>query len=373
MSKNIDEILGNIKTYISEHSSPDKWLLLTIKDISTTWSIPSYLSGRVMLRLRMDPTVRYRFAEGRTRFKPREFLISTPEEKIKDLESIRQFEMRDVEAKYLYEHLKDFRNTENLEMFYLLMIICEKMKIQEADKDWTILDLNEYTRAVGISSYELYKHLDILNKTGLLRKSPTTRAYRLIVSDEILKEAEKVVDKQLLNKSEEIKVDENISIYADPDKIESSKELRNLEFYSKSIMTHNSKIGELMVSIIKVHDALLSREQAISKQREAFNLLNDTYNETVLKLEELQKKYDELDIKYKALNKAFDLRANQAKEELGLLQSELMTRVEQYFALPLHKKNEVITGSQFKNDLQTSIITRVGKAIDNVNRKSDED
>ena len=337
MLTKLDKLVSAIKEYIrGEYEKGTGWVLLNTRIICSQWKVPVYLSTRATAVLRLDPYLRYRFIdETASRFRARQFAISTPEEKIKDVGKVSQFEFTEHEESILIGRLKDHLKPETLYQFYTLMFLCEKMKLKNMDIEWCDFKINEYARLLGVSNLDIVKYIDFLIGAGVVVKSPFSETWRLTITEEAYQDIVSQFGAVVSTARESVLGKVNIESIATKDTGEEIEELRSLKRYLKFLLTNNAKATSLLTQTLKVYDALSIRDKSTQLQRATFNRLNEAYMEDKKNFSDLQEKYEELNKKYNALNRAFDKRAEQVQNNIELLSSNLTSIIEEYFQLLL--------------------------------------
>lgn len=366
MARKLSELVNSVKEYVRKETEndPKKWIMLNTRTISSQWEVPTYLSTRTLAIMRIDPELRYRFVDTVSRFKPREFKISTPESKINDVGRIRQFEFSSEEEQNLIRRLKSYLTEETLKEFYTLMFFCEKMKLKNMDLEWSIIDINEFARTLNISTVDVYTNLSRLQEKGIIYKSPINEMWKLTVTEDSFRELERQYGEVIASSQASIAGSvnpESLDTANDDDELQ---EIRYLKKLVKSVMTHNSSISRLLIDTLKACDALTVRDKAIQNQRAAFIRFNQIYNEEKENTEKLKKEYEELQAKYDALNRAFDRRTKQIEDSLSMINSNLNSIIEDYFRLPTYQKNDDRVNAKFKTNLLTVFLKGTENIVD---------
>jgi len=359
--------VSDIKDYIKAEteSDPKKWITLSMNIVQERFDLPQYLSRSVISILSLDPELRYQLVEATARFKPKKFRFDLPEEKLKDLGKIRQFQMSELEEKTLLKRLNKYYNIDQIQVIYILMHICEKLIIKKVHKEWNTINIPEFSRSIGISDIETYHYIDILYSEGILKKSPINNMYKLTITEEDSKIVDKDIEAIILENGGDLEGEMDLSLLSDnANSFTELQELNKFQANLNNMVKHNNKISELIMSQLKLCDTLATKDKMLRQQKNAFIRLNDSYNEQTHRLEKLQEENDKLKQNNKTINKFNDERTRHIEETTNILASELLTIVEEYLKLPVHKKNEIATSAKFKYDINKTIMENTKNIID---------
>lgn len=346
-------------------NDPEKWITIDLKTMQTSLELPQYLCRLVLSILRVDPELRYKLMDAQARFKPKAYRIATPEEKIKDIGSIRQFEIPEADEKTLINRLSQYQNAEDVKKLYILLYICEKLKIQGFDQEWKTIPFSEYAKSVNASKLELLQYLDILFNKGILKKSPITNMYKLAVTEEDSKIIDKYIEKIIIDNDIELQGENNLTLLSEDSNVFTElQELEKMRANIGTLVKYSNKVSDLIVEQLALCDTLAKKDSMLKTQKTAFIRLNEAYNETNENNEKLKEENQKLKNDYKILSKFNDNRTAHIQDQTNILAATLSTLVEDYIKLPLHKKNEVATSAKFKFDITEAIMSASKKIID---------
>lgn len=365
MNTQIRDLAGKIVDFIKTEtsSSSDKWISLNINSVREKWEVPTYMSRYALGLIRINPNIRYKYQNTASRFKPKEYRYDEPSKKLQDLGREQQFELKDTEETYIIQKLKNLICIEESEVFYTLGYYCEKLKIKSLDKEWGIIPVGDFAKFFDTSEASVLVNISLLEKNNILIKSPITLGYKMALSPENAKEALKEVDKNIINNSSEIKGDVNFDIIKNNSFTE-IPEIEPLRNALETMVDYNAKMGTLIFKQLQNFDAIKMKDDHLRKQKEIFFRLNNEYTDLRNEFDKSQQEYKTLSLKYEALSRLEDKRTENIRQEMGALNSEIVSLIKAYSQLPLHQKNVPSVLNKLEYDIAARIMEHTKKAID---------
>ena len=352
MKRSLLDSVKEIKSYIKQESEKDNWTEITLVNVCSLWNLPQYFGRRVLILLRIDPEIRYYETSSSSRFKPKAFFFSSPEEKIKDIGKVKQFELDQEEELEAAKKLNEYKNVENLRLFYILMYFLEKMKTSGYGVKWKNIDVEDFSKTIDVTKEKILQYIDILAEKKLIIKSPYTLNYKLTILendyDKAKKEiAEESIDPNLIPIGEVNMEVLNTDSYQFND-LQATLQMRDSV---KELLLEANKLTVMIVEQTKILDSLAKEEKNIKMQKTALIALNDSYNKLSEEEYQLNQKYTKEVEKNKILNK-FLVEYQKHIEDLTTdLISGLSYSLETYFQQPIHKKNNKSFNDKTKVDI----------------------
>ena len=343
---------------INEIKEEGDWSKITLQDVAKAQEVPLHVARNAISVIRYNPHIRYRFVDSRSRFKAKEYLYSKDEEaKINDAKTQSQFYLTQVEEQCLRQKLAYYIDND-IETYYILGSICEKLKIKGLDREWIVIKINEFSSLLSATSLEIIKYLDILIKQELLFKSPIQSAYKLTFSDEDVQKVKNEISQLVIENPDKIEVDQSLRpMSADMEEFEQIPEAQEMKNFLNQTINYNEKISQLLVEQLKVYEKLRLKEQVLQKQQRTFTALNNFYMESQENLENYKEKYKDLQ-EQMALMEAFDRKREAAVEEaIMIFKSRIMSIVENYISLPVHEKNKQTNNYKFKAEIMDEVFS----------------
>ena len=335
------------------------WTKITLQDVAEDQKVPLHVARNAISVIRYNKHIRYHFIDSRSRFKAKEYLYCDDvQEKVNDAKNISQFYLTTVEEEYLRKKLADYINEENIDTYYVLGSICEKLKIKGLDREWIVIKINEFSSLLNATSLEIIKYLDILIEKELLFKSPIQSAYKLTFSDEDVSRVKNEISELILENPDKIEVEQSLRpMSADMEEFEQIPEAQEMKDFLNQTINYNEKISQLLVEQLKVYEKLRLKEQVLQKQQRTFTALNNFYMESQENLENYKEKYKDLQ-EQMALMEAFDRKREAAVEEaIMIFKSRIMSIVENYISLPVHEKNKQTNNYKFKAEIMDEVFS----------------
>ena len=143
------------------------WLTLRMQDLQKDYDIPFYIGRSVLYCLRIFPCIRYEIlTEVKARFKPKKYLFtSKPENKVNDAKTKKQFEISENAENYLREKLADYLEEANIQKYYELGIVYEKLLADSEKEAWVVPNLTAINKLIMNKSVNhQYKRQNRQNK-----------------------------------------------------------------------------------------------------------------------------------------------------------------------------------------------------------------
>lgn len=341
-------VYEKIKSTIAKESqkTENSWIEISFRSIGEEYNLPQHKTKILLNALRIDPEVRYKYINKRTRFRPKEFRIGTVEEKVQDAKNGYQTELPLVEEKEVIEKLKDMLNADSIEKYYLYISIIESMKIKRMDQEWSDLAFNEYIRTFALTAIQFHNVIKGLLKANILKKFPTGETYKLTLT----KQAEEETDKELIKIKDTVGYLYEGEITEELITNEEKSELPELQSARETIrmlMSQNVKQSKILMQHYKALDALVKRDEEVKKERQIFNLLNNNYNILQERYDNVEKTVREQKNKIDKDNKFFKAYFEHIGQEIELLQVELIGVLDKIKSTPAYKLNEQQVMNQF--------------------------
>lgn len=352
MAKTVEEYIADILDYLKNDRSC-QWTPLTMDEISKKFGVQAYLARIVVNTLRLNPNVKYRYINSKSRFKPKEYMfIEDEKEKLDDaLGDVQQFEVMADEEQYIKGAVGKEYIKSSLEDYYLIGSLCEKLKLRTLSEEWLELSIPEYARLFNCSTLKIMSCVDVMEKCRLLVKNPFTDSYKLIFSEKQYVEIQNYVTKSVVERPAEVSVSkasidfpENPVYKQIPEVIEFSENVQQL-------LSLTERMKKLLLDNARLCDQLKIKDEALERQSLAFFAMKDAYenaNKKLADIESVTKQYQE---DYRILSEYEKARTEKIEEVLGSLKAGALTEIEEYAKLPLAEKNKVATTTRFKSRL----------------------
>ncbi len=352
MKRSLLNSVEEIKNSIKEASDKGEWTEITLVNVCSLWNLPQYFGRRVLILLRIDPEIRYYETSAASRFKPKAFLFSSPEEKLKDIGKVKQFELDKEEETEAIERLSEYKTVEKLRLFYSLMYFLEKLKTSGYNVKWKSIDIEDFSKTIDISKETVLQYINILESKNLLTKSPYTLDYKLTILESDYDRAKKEIAEESIDPNLSPIGEVNMEVLnTDTYQFNDLQATMQMQNSIKQLLLEANKLTKMIVEQTKTLDSLAKEEKNIKMQKTALIALNDNYNKLSEEEYQLNQKYTKEVEKNKILNK-FLVEYQKHIEDLTTdLISGLSYSLETYFQQPIHKKNNKPFNDKTKVDI----------------------
>lgn len=350
---------------LKELESRQDWLTLRMQDLQQNYNIPFYIGRSILYCLRIFPCVRYEIVvEIKARFKPKKYIFTTkPENKVSDAKNKKQFDIPETAEIYLREKLSDYIEEANIQKYYELGIVYERLLADSEKEPWIVPNLTAINKLILNKSAYVQQLIRLLESRGLLVKSNISNMYKVITCEEDLLEAQ----------------DTNfIDIIENPDKVQIDAEAYSPELWSRSLtrltevnqlkeitnkfISYNSEIEKLLQEYVKVCNQLALRDIVVEQQDKVFSALKDDYDKKIIALELAEKEKEKAEKNYK-IEKIYNTQLREKVAEVNNdMMAQMVSTIENFAKLPPKEKLIISTTNKLKNDL-ISIIFAGGKEL----------
>lgn len=353
--QDLSKSLELVKDFIRENTEQNhEWTTLTIPQVCSKWKLPQYIGRIILIRLRLDPEIRTKLAATSSRYKPKMFYYDTPENKLKDIGKLEQYELKPEEVNILISKLKSYLTVDKLYDFSSLMYIVEKLKTSCYDKNWNTLNILEVCKLMSITESQLLSYIDILIKNKILLQSPYTLNYKLVIDEAAYKQAIHELDCESTNPEIQAKGKLNIeALNTDFDNLKTTDQFKST---IQALMDLNGKNNAILMNQIKIIDALATEEKNVQIQKRSLIALNQAYNELLVKYETLNENYRKAQEQIQISDKFFKNYYENIVSESTELVAYMSSTLESYFRLPVHKKNDISLNNRLKVEILNTIM-----------------
>lgn len=339
---------------LKELESRQDWMMLRMQDLQKDYNIPFYIGRSILYCLRIFPYVRYEIlVDVKGRFKPKKYIFTTrPENKVSDAKIKKQFDIPDNAENYLREKLADYIEESNIQKYYELGIVYERLYADAEKEPWIVPNLTAINKLILNKSTYVQQLIRLLETKGLLVRSNISNMYRVITCEEDRIEAEDNNFNEIIENPDKVQID--IEAYS-PElwnkPLTRLTEVNKLKEITDKFMSYNSEIEKLLQEYVKTCNQLALRDTVIERQDMVFTALKDDYDNKLIALEAAELAKVNAEKKYK-VEKIYN---EQFKEKVSEVNNDMMAQmvstIENFAKLPPKEKLLMSATNKLKNDL----------------------
>lgn len=336
-----------------------EWLTLRMQDLQDDYGMPFYIGRSLLYNLRLFPCVRYEIVtEKKARFKPKRFIYTAKaENKVSDAKTKKQFEIPEAAENYLREKLSDYIDESNIQKYYELGIVYERLYAESVKKDWVVPNLTNINKLVMNKSAYAQSLVRLLEMRGLLVKSSISNMYKAITCEEDRVRAEDKNFAQIIENPAQAEI--GVEAYSSElwnKPLTRLIEVNKLKEITDKMISYNSEIEMLLQEYVKACNQLAVRDSVIERQDIVFTALKDDYDSKLAALEaaEQAKAAAERECKIEKISsKAF---RDKAAEVSSDMMSQMVSTIENYAKMPPKEKLLMSSTNKLKNELISIIV-----------------
>ena len=345
---------------VQELENKREWLTLRMQDLQKDYDIPFYIGRSVLYCLRIFPCIRYEIlTEVKARFKPKKYLFtSKPENKVNDAKTKKQFEISENAENYLREKLADYLEEANIQKYYELGIVYEKLLADSEKEAWVVPNLTAISKLVLNKSPYVQQLIRLLETKGLLVKSNISNMYRVITCEEDRIAAEDDNFTEVIKNPSKVQLDAEAyspELWNKP--LTRLTEVNTLKQITEKFMSYNSEIEKLLQEYVKTCNQLAIRDDVIERQDIVFTALKDDYDNKINALEEAELAKANAEKKYKVEKIYNEQFRDKVAEVNNDMMAQMVSTIENFAKLPPKEKLLMSATNKLKNDLINIIFT----------------
>lgn len=339
---------------LKELESRQDWMMLRMQDLQKDYNIPFYIGRSILYCLRIFPYVRYEIlVDVKGRFKPKKYVFTTrPENKVSDAKIKKQFDIPDNAENYLREKLADYIEESNIQKYYELGIVYERLYADAEKEPWIVPNLTAINKLILNKSTYVQQLIRLLETKGLLVRSNISNMYRVITCEEDRIEAEDNNFNEIIENPDKVQIDVEAyspELWNKP--LTRLTEVNKLKEITDKFMSYNSEIEKLLQEYVKTCNQLAVRDTVIERQDMVFTALKDDYDNKLIALEAAELAKVNAEKKYK-VEKIYN---EQFKEKVSEVNNDMMAQmvstIENFAKLPPKEKLLMSATNKLKNDL----------------------
>lgn len=339
---------------LKELESRQDWMMLRMQDLQKDYNIPFYIGRSILYCLRIFPYVRYEIlVDVKGRFKPKKYIFTTrPENKVSDAKIKKQFDIPDNAENYLREKLADYIEESNIQKYYELGIVYERLYADAEKEPWIVPNLTAINKLILNKSTYVQQLIRLLETKGLLVRSNISNMYRVITCEEDRIEAEDSNFNEIIENPDKVQIDVEAyspELWNKP--LTRLTEVNKLKEITDKFMSYNSEIEKLLQEYVKTCNQLAVRDTVIERQDMVFTALKDDYDNKLIALEAAELAKVNAEKKYK-VEKIYN---EQFKEKVSEVNNDMMAQmvstIENFAKLPPKEKLLMSATNKLKNDL----------------------
>lgn len=339
---------------VQELENRREWLTLRMQDLQKDYDIPFYIGRSVLYCLRIFPCIRYEIlTEVKARFKPKKYLFtSKPENKVNDAKTKKQFEISENAENYLREKLADYLEEANIQKYYELGIVYEKLLADSEKEAWVVPNLTAINKLIMNKSSYVQQLIRLLESRELLVKSNISNMYRVITCEEDKLAAEDDNFTEIIENPGRVQLDSEAyspELWKRP--LTRLLEVNRLKEITDKFISYNSEIEKLLQEYVKVCNQLSIRDAVIEKQDLVFTALKNDYDNKLIALEKAEEEKASAEKNYKIekiSNKEFRDKVIEVNNDM---MAQMVSTIENFSKLPPKEKLLMSTVNKLKNDL----------------------
>ena len=339
---------------VQELENKREWLTLSMQDLQKDYDIPFYIGRSVLYCLRIFPCIRYEIlTEVKARFKPKKYLFtSKSENKVNDAKTKKQFEISENAENYLREKLADYLEEANIQKYYELGIVYEKLLADSEKEAWVVPNLTAINKLIMNKSSYVQQLIRLLESRELLVKSNISNMYRVITCEEDKLAAEDDNFTEIIENPGRVQLDSEAyssELWKRP--LTRLLEVNRLKEITDKFISYNSEIEKLLQEYVKVCNQLSIRDAVIEKQDLVFTALKNDYDNKLIALEKAEEEKASAEKNYKIekiSNKEFRDKVIEVNNDM---MAQMVSTIENFSKLPPKEKLLMSTVNKLKNDL----------------------
>lgn len=350
---------------LKELEGRQDWLTLRMQDLQQDYNIPFYIGRSILYCLRIFPCVRYEIVvEVKARFKPKKYIFTTkPENKVSDAKNKKQFDIPEAAEIYLREKLSDYIEEANIQKYYELGIVYERLLADSEKEPWIVPNLTAINKLILNKSAYVQQLIRLLESRGLLVKSNISNMYKVITCEEDLLEAQDTNFTDIIENPDKVQIDAEAyspELWSRP--LTRLTEVNQLKEITDKFISYNSEIEKLLQEYVKVCNQLALRDIVVEQQDKVFSALKDDYDKKIIALELAEKEKEKAEKNYK-IEKIYNTQLREKVTEVNNdMMAQMVSTIENFAKLPPKEKLIMSTTNKLKNDL-ISIIFAGGKEL----------
>ena len=350
---------------LKELEGRQDWLTLRMQDLQQDYNIPFYIGRSILYCLRIFPCVRYEIVvEVKARFKPKKYIFTTkPENKVSDAKNKKQFDIPEAAEIYLREKLSDYIEEANIQKYYELGIVYERLLADSEKEPWIVPNLTAINKLILNKSAYVQQLIRLLESRGLLVKSNISNMYKVITCEEDLLEAQDTNFTDIIENPDKVQIDAEAyspELWSRP--LTRLTEVNQLKEITDKFISYNSEIEKLLQEYVKVCNQLALRDIVVEQQDKVFSALKDDYDKKIIALELAEKEKEKAEKDYK-IEKIYNTQLREKVTEVNNdMMAQMVSTIENFAKLPPKEKLIMSTTNKLKNDL-ISIIFAGGKEL----------
>ena len=350
---------------LKELEGRQDWLTLRMQDLQQDYNIPFYIGRSILYCLRIFPCVRYEIVvEVKARFKPKKYIFTTkPENKVSDAKNKKQFDIPEAAEIYLREKLSDYIEEANIQKYYELGIVYERLLADSEKEPWIVPNLTAINKLILNKSAYVQQLIRLLESRGLLVKSNISNMYKVITCEEYLLEAQDTNFTDIIENPDKVQIDAEAyspELWSRP--LTRLTEVNQLKEITDKFISYNSEIEKLLQEYVKVCNQLALRDIVVEQQDKVFSALKDDYDKKIIALELAEKEKEKAEKNYK-IEKIYNTQLREKVTEVNNdMMAQMVSTIENFAKLPPKEKLIMSTTNKLKNDL-ISIIFAGGKEL----------
>ena len=350
---------------LKELEGRQDWLTLRMQDLQQDYNIPFYIGRSILYCLRIFPCVRYEIVvEVKARFKPKKYIFTTkPENKVSDAKNKKQFDIPEAAEIYLREKLSDYIEEANIQKYYELGIVYERLLADSEKEPWIVPNLTAINKLILNKSAYVQQLIRLLESRGLLVKSNISNMYKVITCEEDLLEAQDTNFTDIIENPDKVQIDAEAyspELWSRP--LTRLTEVNQLKEITDKFISYNSEIEKLLQEYVKVCNQLALRDIVVEQQDKVFSALKDDYDKKIIALEIAEKEREKAEKNYK-IEKIYNTQLREKVTEVNNdMMAQMVSTIENFAKLPPKEKLIMSTTNKLKNDL-ISIIFAGGKEL----------
>ena len=339
---------------LKELESRQDWMMLRMQDLQKDYNIPFYIGRSILYCLRIFPYVRYEIlVDVKGRFKPKKYIFTTrPENKVSDAKIKKQFDIPDNAENYLREKLADYIEESNIQKYYELGIVYERLYADAEKEPWIVPNLTAINKLILNKSTYVQQLIRLLETKGLLVRSNISNMYRVITCEEDRIEAEDNNFNEIIENPDKVQIDVEAyspELWNKP--LTRLTEVNKLKEITDKFMSYNSEIEKLLQEYIKTCNQLAVRDTVIERQDMVFTALKDDYDNKLIALEAAELAKVNAEKKYKVervYNEQFKEKVSEVNNDM---MAQMVSTIENFAKLPPKEKLLMSATNKLKNDL----------------------
>ena len=339
---------------LKELEGKQDWIILRMQDLQKDYNIPFYIGRSILYCLRIFPCVRYEImVDIKARFKPKKYIFTTkPENKVSDAKIKKQFDIPDKAENYLRERLADYIEESNIQKYYELGIVYERLYADAEKEPWIVPNLTAINKLILNKSAYVQQLIRLLESRGLLVRSNISNMYRVITCEEDKLEAEDTNFTEIIENPGKVQIDlEAYSPKLWNKPLTRLTEVNKLKEITDKFMSYNSEIEKLLQEYVKTCNQLAVRDTVLERQDMVFSALKDDYDNKLIALELAEKEKEKAEKNYK-IEKIYNTQLREKITEVNNdMMAQMVSTIENFAKLPPKEKLLISATNKLKNDL----------------------